>query len=174
MAYNHEVSMAHIENIIEALNRHRGMHTCDDLMYLIWVDASPAQIERKINAPRNETLRTIEYARKQVRQEIRRTLYNYFNDVDESPYDIYRATAHRDSERFWIAEEQHYSVDVSGERSDIDVVVTATEQAPANLMEAIAGARAELDAEFIGRPNTPEVRRNLSARIESIITELGA
>lgn len=176
MAYNHDISMANIVNVVEAFNRHSGMHSVDDLMYLIWIDASHAQIQRKINAPRNPELRTLEYARKQVRQEIRRTLYNHFNDVEGSPYDIYRATAYNDVERFWIAEPQEYTVEIVGDCSEVEIVVTPQieDTAPAvNLIEALNAARDQINAEFRGQPNTPEVRGRLNNRIESIIAELG-
>lgn len=103
MAYNHSLSMANIVNVVEALNR-GGMQSCDDLMSLVWINAAPAQLTRKINAPSRPALRTLEYARTQVRQEIRRTLHNHFNDLGGSHYHISRATAYGDVERFWVSE----------------------------------------------------------------------
>ena len=127
MAYDSSLSMANIVNIVEALNE-GGMMSCEDLMVRIWNNATIEQVARKVNAPRRVILHTEDYARQQVKQEIRRTLYSYFNDMGRG-YLIRRATALGDSERFWVDEPQ----DPNAER-----IVTVDYTPSANIMDAIS------------------------------------
>jgi len=105
MDYNHDISIASIHNIVVALNA-GGMLSCDDIMNRSWNLASGQQQGDKITAARNPANHTEAYARQQLRQEVRRSLYSHFNDPESTGFDIYRATAHGDVERFWVAEEQ--------------------------------------------------------------------
>lgn len=108
MAYNHSISMANIHNVVAALN-FGGMLTCNDIMERLWDGATDEQKQHKINAPRNIALRNEEFARKQIRQEVRRSLNQYetlARGQAEPIYHISSATALGDAERFWVNEPQ--------------------------------------------------------------------
>ena len=105
MEYNHNLAMSNIHNVVVALNS-GGMLTCNALMNRVWDNATEEQINSKINAARNASNRTTLYARKQLRQEIRRSLYTHFNDVEALGLYIYRATPVGSPEMFWVVEEQ--------------------------------------------------------------------
>lgn len=97
MAFNNNVSMAHLDNIRAALEE-GGMASCNDIRDTIWTGVSDASRARKVIAARSPENQTVAYARSQVCQEIRRTLSGCI------PVDLYihRATAYKDSERFWV------------------------------------------------------------------------
>ena len=102
MAYDNNVSMANIVNVAEALSK-GGMKSCENIADRIWVGSSNAARVRKITTPADESSHTTAFARMQIRREVRRTLHSYFTNP-ENPYDIYRATAYKDTERFWVSE----------------------------------------------------------------------
>lgn len=106
MDYNHDWSMANIHNVVVALNE-GGILSCEDIMNRVWDASSTAKHQEKINKPNDPRKRTYEYARQQLRQEVRRSLYSHFNDPDRHGFDIFRATPHGDVEHFWVAEEQY-------------------------------------------------------------------
>lgn len=105
MSYNRNRSMAYIDNIVEALNK-GGMLDCEGIVEVIWNDATEEQIARKVSAPRIATLRNEDYAIKQLRQEVRRTLNSHFNNLHEESYQIHRATPIGSPEHFWVSEIQ--------------------------------------------------------------------
>lgn len=102
MNYDHSISMANIDNVIVALNK-GGVLSCEDLMERIWNDATIAQVNRKINAPRNVMLHNAEYARKQLKQEIRRSLHTYFNEIGTCNHGIHRIQPVHDVEHFYVS-----------------------------------------------------------------------
>lgn len=108
MAFNHSLSMANIVNVVEALNR-GGMLSCEEIMQRVWENATIEQVSRKISAPRLTSLHNEDYARQQVKQEIRRTLHSHFNSIGRS-YIIQRATPFGGPERFWVTEPQDGTV----------------------------------------------------------------
>ena len=105
MEYNRNTSMSSIHNVVVALNE-GGVLTCDALMNRLWNDASAGQQARKITAARNSANHTEGYARQQLRQEIRRSLYTHFNDTELLGLHIFRATPVGSAEVFWVVEEQ--------------------------------------------------------------------
>ncbi|CAL9969108.1 hypothetical protein VPHD69_0132 [Vibrio phage D69] len=125
MDYNHNWSLANIHNVVVALNE-GGIVTCDDIMERVWYAASTAKRQEKIDKPSNPARRNADYARQQLRQEVRRSLYSHFNDPDRHGFDIFRATPYGDAEHFWVAEEQVASVgnDVDFVRTSGTLVVT--------------------------------------------------
>ena len=105
MEYDFSKAMSSIHNITVALNE-GGMLTCAGIAERIWSSATTEARASKVARASQEHLRNEDYAVRQVRQEVRRSLYTHFNTLEGDSYDIYRATAHGDSERFWVAEEQ--------------------------------------------------------------------
>ena len=110
MDYNYELSLANIRNVVVALNN-GGMQSCDDIMCKVWDEAPDQCRQDKIGKPASASKRTESYARKQLRQEVRRSLYSHFNDPERSGFDIFRATPHGDVEHFWVAEPQTVDVE---------------------------------------------------------------
>lgn len=102
MVYDHNISMANIDNIIVALNK-GGVLSCEDLMERLWDDAPLAQVERKISAPRNPALHNEDYARKQIKQEIRRSLNAYFDQIGGCSHGIHRINPLHDTEHFYVS-----------------------------------------------------------------------
>ena len=124
MNYDHGLSIANIHNVVVALNQ-GGMLTCDNLMNRLWDDATTAQRDRKVSASRSEANHTEAFARKQIRQEIRRSLYMHFNDPEALGFHISRAHPLGDVEFFWVVEVQTVSPEEVSEEVSEEIVDTA-------------------------------------------------
>lgn len=108
MDYQHNLSMANLHNIVVALNQ-GGVLSCYDLMERIWDAASPGQRERKINAPADVYKRTEEFARVQVMQEIRRSIYEHYNMDRHPELEILRVIPVDSAEMFYVTSPQEIS-----------------------------------------------------------------
>lgn len=117
MDYNFNVSLANLHNVVVALNQ-GGMLTCEDIMNRLWDDAPISAQSAKINAPRNPAVRTHDYARQQLKQEVRRSLYGHFNDVASTGYFIHRASPLGSPEYFWVTDVQESPTPVEHTRGN--------------------------------------------------------
>lgn len=111
MDFDYTRALSNLHNVVVALNC-GGVKTCAQIAELIWEEAPEWKRQDKVNRPRDSANRTEAYARNQIRQEIRRSLYNHFSDPEASGFHIFRCQALYDSERFWVAEEQELPVQV--------------------------------------------------------------
>lgn len=171
MDYNRELSMTNIHNVVVALNS-GGMFTCQELMDKLWIDSTLVQRETKIMAARNPANRTSHYARKQIRQEIRRTLYDHFNNLGDTQFYIYRATAYNDLEKFWVAEPYtSVSVSVSGSSVTVEAVVQDDPRAR-NIVDLITRAESIVESEFVGLRITESTSTEVSNRVSQVIETL--
>lgn len=140
MDYNYELSLANIHNVVVSLNS-GGMQSCDGIMRKVWDEAPDQCREDKIGKPSAVSKRTESYARKQLRQEVRRSLYSHFNDPERSGFDIFRATPHGDVEHFWVAEPQTVEVEPIVEPVLLPTVLLPTILPPdASLIERLNAA----------------------------------
>lgn len=168
MTFNHNISMANIRNIVVALNQ-GGMLSCDDIMNRVWGLATARQQQRKVTAPRNVEFHNIEYAKQQLRGEIRRSLNDYFNVGSYDHYEIYRATAHGDAERFWVPRRQSAFYVSSPDNTSVAI---ACEPTLVNLLQIMRpSVRGDL-SEFMGMVNTSETHALIGSRLNQIISEL--
>lgn len=127
MDYNFNKAISSIHNIICSLNK-GGTFNVRQIADDLWEEAPEWKQAQKISKPSDSRFHTEEYARRQVRQEIRRSLYDYFNNIEDRHYEVYRATPLGGLEIFWLAEIQ-YAPDETVEESldPVDVVVHVVE-----------------------------------------------
>lgn len=151
MDFDYTRALSNLHNVVVALNC-GGVKTCAQIAELIWEEAPEWKRQDKVNRPRDSVNRTEAYARNQIRQEIRRSLYNHFSDPEASGFHIFRCQALYDSERFWVAEEQELPVQVDA--GDMTLFDTAAIQ-----VEAMAEPEVEVVATS---PTTVEIRPNAS------------
>ena len=103
MKYDFAKALSNLHNVVVVLNE-GGMVSCRDIADRLWSVSPGWKQGDKIASAKLPRNRNELYAITQLRQEVRRSLNDYFSS--DSEFFINRATALNDSERFWVEDTQ--------------------------------------------------------------------
>ena len=109
MDYNWDLAISSLHNVVNTLNK-GGTFTVRQIAEDLWEEAPSWKISDKVHAARKPELRNLSYAKKQLRQEVRRTLDDLRGE--ESWYEILSIKPYGSPELFYVVECQEEYVEL--------------------------------------------------------------